>query len=219
MERTHKARLLSRRWLSFRTFEIEVARPDGFRFVPGQYLRFISGEIRRDYSLITSPDAPSLGLCIRKIGEGTFSAHLADAAVGAEVRFTGPHGYFTHHPSPRPAVFAATGTGVAPFVSMARSGISAFTLLHGVRTDRELYYQKRLRAAAAAYIPCLSDAEPDAARQAGGFAGRVTEYIERRLPAGAYDFYLCGRREMIRDATLAVDDRFPDSRVYTEVFY
>ena len=31
--------------------------------------------------------------------------------------------------------------------------------------------------------------------------------------------FLCGEREMIRGVTLLVDERFPGSRVYTEVFY
>jgi hypothetical protein len=32
-----------------------------------------------------------------------------------------------------------------------------------------------------------------------------------------FTFY--GRREWIRDATLLIDERFPDSLVYTELFY
>jgi hypothetical protein len=37
--------------------------------------------------------------------------------------------------------------------------------------------------------------------------------------SGLYDFSLCGREEMIRDVILLVDQRFPDSLVYTESFY
>jgi len=54
---------------------------------------------------------------------------------------------------------------------------------------------------------------------AGSFAGRVTDYLETELPPLPYDFYLCGRSDMIRDATLLVDERFSDSYVYTEIFY
>lgn len=49
--------------------------------------------------------------------------------------------------------------------------------------------------------------------------GTVTDYLARRLPRDRYDFYLCGRSEMIRDAILVIDDRFPGSLVYTETFY
>jgi hypothetical protein len=43
--------------------------------------------------------------------------------------------------------------------------------------------------------------------------------MSRRLAPGRYDFYLCGRQDMIRDAIHIVDDRFGDSRIFTEAFY
>jgi NAD(P)H-flavin reductase len=49
--------------------------------------------------------------------------------------------------------------------------------------------------------------------------GRVSDYLEAHLPDGAYDFYLCGRQDMIRDVTLLVDEKFPGSLVYAETFY
>jgi hypothetical protein len=51
------------------------------------------------------------------------------------------------------------------------------------------------------------------------FRGNVTEYLEQHLTPGAYDFYLCGRSEMIRDVTHLIDIRFPESLVFTELFY
>jgi benzoate/toluate 1,2-dioxygenase reductase subunit len=51
------------------------------------------------------------------------------------------------------------------------------------------------------------------------FYGRVTEYLEKQLSLDSYDFYLCGRQEMIRDVTAVVDERFPKSLIYTEVFF
>jgi NAD(P)H-flavin reductase len=114
----------------------------------------------------------------------------------------------------------ATGTGIAPFCSMARSGIFSFTILHGVRSPVDLYYASQLQQSARKYIPCLSDAKKSTGN---AFQGKVTEYLEQHLTPGAYDFYydfyLCGRREMIRDVTLLIDERFPGSLVYTELFY
>jgi|GEM_PF-5137800 len=69
------------------------------------------------------------------------------------------------------------------------------------------------------YIPCLTEEKnkmpPDA------FQGNVTEYLhlQQHLTPGTYDFYLSGRREMIRDVTLLIDARFPESLVYTALFY
>jgi hypothetical protein len=53
----------------------------------------------------------------------------------------------------------------------------------------------------------------------GFYYGRVTDYLYNNLAPGRYDFYLCGRREMIRDVTICVDEIFPDSLVFTEIFY
>ena len=210
------ARILSRRWLSPTAFELTLERPAGFRFRPGQRVRLHSGPNERDYSIAAAPCDPDVVLCIRRVAGGNLSAWLSTAGIGTELRGSGPHGYFTFTPSPRPAIFVATGTGVAPFVSMARAGTKGFTLLHGVKRAEDLFYRDLLAAAAQRYIACLSEgalAGPDV------FAGRVTRNLERQVPPGAYDFYLCGRREMIRDVTWLIDDRFCGSRVYSEIFY
>ena len=144
------------------------------------------------------------------------SGLLSAAEIGKPFTIDGPYGYFTYKPSIRPAVFVATGTGIAPFCSMARAGVSGFTILHGVRLPEDLYYLDQFKHSAAKYVSCLTEAKtppPDA------FKGNVTTYLDKHLPGSTYDFYLCGRREMIRDVTLLIDDRFPGSLIYTEMFY
>jgi hypothetical protein len=42
--------------------------------------------------------------------------------------------------------------------------------------------------------------------------------MESRLAAGRYDFYVSGAQEMIRDVLRLVDNRFPDSFIFTEPF-
>jgi benzoate/toluate 1,2-dioxygenase reductase component len=210
------ARILNRRWLSSTTFELTLERPAGFDFQPGQRVRLRSGSNEREYSIAAAPGDPHLVLCIRRVAGGEVSAWLSMADTGTELRGSGPHGYFTFTPSPRPAIFAATGTGVAPFVSMVRAGTKGFTLLHGVKRAEDLFYRELLTASARRYMACLSQetpADPDV------FAGRLTRHLERQVPPGACDFYLCGRGEMIRDVTWLVDERFPGSRVYSEIFY
>jgi benzoate/toluate 1,2-dioxygenase reductase component len=210
------ARILGRRWLSPTTFELTLERPAGFDFQPGQRVRLRSGPNERDYSIAAAPGDPDVVLCIRRVADGEVSAWLSAAGIGTELCCSGPHGYFTFKPSPRPAIFVATGTGVAPFVSMARAGTKGFTLLHGVKRAEDLFYRGLLSASAQRYIACLSEeapADPDV------LAGRVTRHIEGQVPPGACDFYLCGRSEMIRDVTWLIDDRFPGSRVYSEIFY
>ena len=108
----------------------------------------------------------------------------------------------------------ATGTGIAPFAAYARSGVRGYTMLHGAKMASKLAYRDMLSAGSKAYIPCLSRAGKDGP----WFNGRVTDYLEKSLPQGRYQFYLCGHREMILDATDIIDERFPDSRIFTERF-
>ncbi len=212
-------KLVRRRWLSKKAFEIELVRPPDFEFIPGQNIRSVYGDMERYYSIISAPHEPNIELCIRFIPEGAFSSILASAEPGFEFQFTGPHGYFTFKPSKRIPVFVATGTGIAPFVSMVRSGISNFMLLHGVSHIEDLYYESFFRKSASGFIPCISDSKPEYSDLPDIFHGRVTDFIRNKLPRNSYDFYLCGRGEMVRDVTLLVDELFPESLVYHEVFF
>lgn len=213
---THAAVLLERQWLSDKSFEITLSLPQRFEFQPGQRVCLILGEHERDYSIVSAPGESKLALCIRKVAGGRVSALLSVIDIGSSLLLSGPHGYFTFKPSPRSAVFIATGTGIAPFCSMARSGISGFTMLHGVRKADDLYYLSLFQQAARKYVPCLTEVRN---LPANAFGGNVVEYLQRHLESNAYDFYLCGRREMIRDVTLLIDECFPESLVYTELFY
>ena len=215
----YSSEILDRFWLTDTVFEIELSKPSTFQFMAGQRIRLLHGAIHRDYSLITAPNDPTLALCLKKIEGGEYSPIVTSAEAGTSLSLSGPFGYFTYRPSDKPAVFVATGTGIAPFLSMVRTGITGFTLLHGVHQAKSLYYQGIFRQAARLYIPCLA---PDANEAGSGdnvFRGRVSHYLAEHLPPNSYDFYLCGRQEMIRDVTLLVDERFPGSLIYTEAFY
>jgi NAD(P)H-flavin reductase len=213
---TYDTALLERRQLSDNTFEAVFSRPFGFEFTAGQSIRLIHGGLERDYSLASAPDDAALVLCIRQVAAGRFSPLLSSTPIGTAFTFSGPHGYFVFQASARPPVFVATGTGVAPFAAMARAGVSGFTLLHGVRQAGERYYASLFRSKARRYVACLSEEDPS---EGGTFHGRVTDYLASHLEPDRYEFYLCGRAEMVRDVIWLVDDRFPGSMVYTEIFY
>jgi len=150
---------------------------------------------------------------------GALTPFLSTLEPGSEIAFSGPRGHFTFRPSDRPAVFVATGTGVAPFAAMVRCGVTGFLLLHGVRAPEDLYYEDLFRAAAGKVVPCLTGQGAGQPPRPEAFPGRVTAYLETNLPRKAYDFYVCGREEMIRDVTLLVDEAFPGSRIYAEIFF
>jgi ferredoxin-NADP reductase len=136
----YHAQLLNRRWLSQVAFELKFTKPASFSFTPGQRIQLIREGIDREYSLVSAPLDDTISLCIRLVKGGKFSSALPNAKEGDAFTFRGPLGYFMFIPSPRRAVFVATGTGIAPFVSMSRSGVKGFTLFRSsdAGSNREL---------------------------------------------------------------------------------
>lgn len=210
--------MTGRRWLNDDTFELRFSRPPGFSFEPGQKIGFADRGRGREYTLLDAPRDTGLTVCVRLVPQGRFTPLLAGARIGDAFRITPASGLFTFKPSPRPPVFIATGTGIAPFVAFMRAGVRAFDLLHGVRSGQELYYRSELAAAARRYMPCIPE-NPLPPDEPQAFAGRVDACLAARFESGKYDFYLCGRTGMIRDVMGLIDDRCEGSFVYTEAFY
>lgn len=121
------------------------------------------------------------------------------------------------------AVFVATGTGVAPFLSMLRTFRGAWpwrrcVLLQGVRLAVDLGYQAELESLAEAeecfrYVPVCSR-EPEGAW--AGLRGRVNALLEgptfERLAGFALDparchVFLCGNPDMITSVRAALEQR------------
>jgi benzoate/toluate 1,2-dioxygenase reductase subunit len=217
-EARHRVRLLARRWLTPDILELRLSRPDGFAFLPGQFLRFWMEGVTRDYTLVSAPDDATMDFCIAMVWGGRFSRALREAAVGDAFSVSGPYGHFIFQGGANPPVFVATGTGVAPFVAFCRSGVTGARLLHGVREPAGLIYRDLLQVRLAGYVACISG--PGEASTAGGafFPGRVTGYLASKLAPGNYDFYVSGRRGMIGDVTALIDTRFPDSRLFVEPY-
>lgn len=209
--------ILRHTWLSANAFELVLERPQTFSFHAGQKVLLEASGICREYSLASSPDQKELVICFRFVKDGALSARLAAATTGEYVQISDPYGFFVYRPGN--AVFVATGTGIAPFVAYAKSGITGYAMIHGVRENEDLYYQEILKNSVENYVPCLTGNKSVKKQPPEYFNGRVTEYIEKKLPKGRYDFYLCGNGAMIRDATLLIDQKFPESRLFSETFF
>jgi ferredoxin-NADP reductase len=214
--KTYPTHLIDRRWISEKTFELSFSKPSSYEIKPGQRIRIFFQNLERDYTPVSGPEDPEITVCIRRVDTGEFTPILSTVEIGTRLDISEPGGYFTFRPSPRPPVFIATGTGIAPFCAMVRSGVTGFKLLHGVDRPEDLYYRSKFESVADSYVPCISKGYPSATDH---FRGRVTDYLQQYLPPEVYDFYLCGRREMIRDVTWLVDERFTGSLIYSELFY
>lgn len=206
--------LTRRIWLTDTIFELEFLKPDRFAWRPGQHIRFRFEEADRDYTPVSRPHDARIRICVKKTGRGRFSDYLSRCPEGERFKISGPHGHFLYHPSDTTAVFVGTGTGVAPFAAYAANGVSGFILLQGAKNSRELIYREMLEPNSRQYVPCISRTPDDDSV----FHGRVTDFLNTRLGPGTYRFYLCGRREMIGDAMDIIDDKFPESKVFTERF-
>lgn len=208
--------LADRRWLAPGILEFRLRCPDGFTFIPGQFLRFTVDGFQRDYTMVSRPEAQTVDFCIAVADGGRFSSAIQQARIGRRFQVSGPLGHFIYKRTANPAVFVATGTGVAPFVAFCRGGVERALLLHGVHHADGLIYRNVLAPAVQPYVACIG--RPATIPEDGleVYAGRVTDYLKSELAPGPYDFYLCGRRDMIRDATAVIDGRFVDSRLFIE---
>ena len=214
----HSGKIVKRRWISQKTFEVHISRPATFHFDPGSAIKIVLEGVERYYSPVSAPDDPTIVLHLQHMKKEPVSNKLAVCRANASLQFTGPFGYFTFKSSSRPAVFVAYGIGIAPFVSMARSGLKDFILIQEVRTVADLAYEELFRKSARKYIPCLSKSIISDIVGGEVFSGKVTDYLMKHLPQGTYDFYLSGKRETIHDLVRIIDDHFAGSHVYTEIF-
>jgi len=207
--------ILARRWLTDKIFEVSLRRPTGFIFIPGQKVRVSDLETGREYTLINAPDDEKLLFCVRYIAAGRFTPMLAHSKLGSSLNLSAAAGFFTYQTQEKSAIFVATGTGVAPFLAFARAGVANFTLLHGANQESDLIYRNKMSAVASEYVACITTSNSEKSY----WKGRVTTYMEEHLQSGNYDFYLCGNRDMIRDAFRIIDRKFPGSRIFSEPFF
>lgn len=205
-------------WLDNESFELICSRPENFQFIAGQHVALTHQGKERDYTILSAPDAPELRFLIKRVAGGALSNTLAELTPGAQLLMSKAKGYLTYRPTDRPVYFVATGVGIAPFVAMAAAGVTGFTLIHGTREASQLFYRRELTLAARRYIPCLSGQIKQGTALLDLHRGYVTDYIDRHLKPGLYDFYLCGARAMIHDMTHILDQHYPDTRIYSEAY-
>jgi len=208
--------LEERRWMAPGILEFRLRRPHDFSFIPGQFLRFMMDGYQRDYTMVSRPEAKTMDFCIAVVDGGRFSTKIQQTRVGSTFQVSGPLGHFIYQERGNPAVFVATGTGIAPFVAFCRKGVDRPILLHGVSHSEGLIYRHVLKSSVKPYIACIARSSTTAAYGIEVYPGHVTDYLKAELAPGTYDFYLCGRRDMIRDATAIIDWQFGDSRLFIE---
>jgi len=210
---------------------------EGIVFKPGQYLQLKIPRYRlskeseyRAYSISSNPGRPrELELVITRVPEGIVSTYVHDyLRVGEELTVTGPFGEFYLRESDRRILLIATGSGLAPMLSILhrleeRKSPRETVLFFGARTRGDLYYEDRLRHFERTIpqfklIPTLS--RPEAGDHWDGEKGRVTDLIRKYLPDGPdTDVYICGSPAMVQSCLDLLGEKgVPEQRIFFDKF-
>jgi len=210
---------------------------EGISFKPGQYIQLeipkykLSKEPEyRAFSMASSSKEPlSVELYIGLIEKGVVSTYVHKyLKEGKELIMRGPFGDFYFRDSERDILLIATGTGLAPIMSILRHIRSEqiqrkTSLFFGTRIQEDLCCVEELREMekqlpAFTSIPTLSrEAE---STQWEGKRGRVTDLIEDLVPEGAdYDVYICGNPDMVDSCTdRLLEKGIPEDQIYFDKF-
>ncbi len=214
-------------------------RPDAGvgQFEPGQFVRLGLHDptaarpgtlVKRAYSVVSSPEERErLEIHVVRVSDGQLTPQVWRLEDGARLWVEGRyHGELTlSGVSPQSdLVMVATGTGIAPYVSMLRRYAGQwrwrrFIVIHGVRTASDLGYRAELESLVrrwpdVTYVPVLSR-EPDDSGWTG-LRGRVQQVLDAvryaslfgqaLVPERAHVF-LCGHPDMVQSARVLLEDR------------
>ena len=188
-----------------------------FSFTPGQCvaIKYELSEDYRIYSIAGGVDEPYLEVLFDVNPEGLLTPRLSRLQPGKHLYLSNPFGnFFT--PSGE-AWWIAAGTGIAPFLSMAASGLAANkTLIHGASYENGLYFAGTLELLIPRYIRCCSR------ENIGGcYYGRVTQWLKEQpvLPA-EIPYMVCGSAEFVidvRDVLLEKGVRY--DKIIAEIYF
>jgi ferredoxin--NADP+ reductase len=189
-----------------------------FSFKAGQCINIsVSKNIPpRMYSISSGENDEFVEILYKIVKTGKLTPLLKDLTPNSSISVSKPFGKF--FASTQPAWFIATGTGIAPFVSMILSGYAGNkVLIHGNGNLADFYFSALLENKLGNnYIRCYSGKE-----NCDFFAGRVQQYLEslENLPIGN-KYYLCGSAEMVVDIReLLINKGIPFQNILAEIFF
>jgi len=214
-----------------------------FPFEPGQYATLgLMGTLMGTEKLIQRPmsisssadDLSEYEFFIRHVESGAFTPLLWECSVGDLINLKGPKGKFLLQDDGRRALFVASGTGLAPFISMietlrGRGQTRDVVLLHGVSHDHDLAWRQQLTELEAGdgfplrYVGTVS--RPQHCPEWTGCTGRVeaitaSQMDEHGLTPETTTIYLCGNPEMVSAVEeIATERGFPPEQVRKELYW
>ncbi|MEP3208445.1 MAG: ferredoxin--NADP reductase [Maribacter sp.] len=220
------------------TFDIPKDLIQTFDFEAGQYITIkkeIKGkELRRAYSISSSPKRDTITIGVKKVDRGGFSDYANSKLVAGEaLEVMPPEGRFTFVPSDKirnVAAFAA-GSGITPIMSIARTVLASntgnkFILVYGNKSFEETMFYTDLVKLQLDYTNRFFVYFTNSQTQEkDSLFGRIdTSTVNYALKNKHSDtvfdaFYLCGPEEMIHKVTdTLTDNEIPKDKIHFELF-
>lgn len=188
-----------------------------FHFIQGQSLtvrRFINNEeLRRTYSICSSPVDNEWRIAIKKVEGGVFSTYANEQLKAGDIlEVMPPVGKFNtplNIANKKHYVAFAAGSGITPVLSLLKTTLatepdSSFTLVYGNRSRATIIFFEELEALKNKYmhrfnlIHILSRERTDAALNFGRIdTGKLTELSKLIHYKTVDEFFVCGPKEMI----------------------
>ncbi len=222
-DKFYRAHVVHREEFSEDLWKIRIKPGGDFQFVAGQYatlgVRNSDKVVERAYSIVSSPYEQELEVFIELVPHGELTPHLHKVHVGGEITLRKiAKGRFTLDlkSGHKQHLLLCTVTGVAPFVSYARTLYKDWKenrfpadihlyMINGASRSWEFGYRQELEGIAAdvpwlTYMPTISRPWEDP--QWGGEKGRVEDLIRKYsdewgLTGANCTGYLCGHPQMI----------------------
>ena len=187
----------------------------------------LDGYVFRAYSVASSPYDEFIEFFSVVIPEGEFTSKVNHIQVGDSLLLnTTPFGYLTlaryQLPLPNDLWLLATGTGLAPFLSILKTievwqQYQRIILVYSARTSQELAYQAQISSiksiygdngAAFVFLPIVTR-EADYAGEKARIpnlilSGKLTELVGQKLDKERSHVMLCGNPQMVEDTKEAL---------------
>lgn len=202
-------------------FDVPEELKEQFQFTQGQNItvRAIinNEEIRRSYSICSSPLENELRIAVKKIKNGKFSSYTDTLKRNDHLEVLPPTGkfYTTLHPSNTKNYIAfAAGSGITPIISIIKTTLaiepnSSFTLIYGNKNRSTIIFKEELEAIKNRYMRrfvlhhILSREQTDAHINHGRIAAEKCDELSHKLIEieKCDEFFICGPEEMIFSVT------------------
>lgn len=188
-----------------------------FDFKPGQVVKIAVDRNHppRIYSICSGYKENEVRILFNVKDDGFLTPKLAAMIPGEEILVSLPYGSFLG--TREKAWLIATGTGIAPFYSMIKSGLAANKkLIHGVRKNNQFYFEDELEQELNEnYVRCCS-----AESSCNTFPGRVTDYLNEREDLPDVKYYICGQALMVVEVRdLLIKKGIPFENIMAEIYF